>query len=713
MNRKEVLTAFRQLGVVLQEKTNQGVGDCPFCNKEKHLYVALEPRERPQRHPVEPGFWDCKHCGRNGGVNAFLTTIHAFAIDSTTDADYLALAHDRQTPKSVFRAYSLGYYQPIERWLIPVRNAEGGIINLRSWEPGSNAFGIAGLPLGLFNLDLLATAGPIYLCEGEWDALALLWLLTKLKSTGGGPFRDDPELSVSVLGCPGANVWKPQWNQFFSNREVYICYDKDDAGRSGVGRVITSLTNDPRPPAGISALEWGNDLPEGYDLRDLISRGRGDPGKTYDEFRGLFQAHKGNGEGGGGSDERPRLPSVSVSDYEDLLPYYRGVLHLTPKMEDAILLTLATTASIHLPGDRDSPVWMFLIAPGGAGKTAILRSLEHYPECLYRSQMTPASLVSGINAEGGEDNSLIPKLSGKTLVLKDYTEVLSMPMAAQESIYGVLRGAFDGKVDRSFAARERLYDDTYFSFIAGVTHAIHRYKQAEVGERFLKFEMVPYADIPDHAQTIRAALRQVEEDRSPQFRELREAAYGFLFSRKYQVVSVPTWFEDRIVALAQIVSYLRAVVPRAASSDREILYRPVIEIGTRVGKQLMKLAQSLSIILGRDIDEEIYRVIKQVAMDSSIGLSMEVVQYLSTSKSGLGTPALSDRMRMSKDTILRRMRDLEELKAVESYKGPNGSGNHGNHALFWRLSDHLRELWDQAEIGRPIPVKVPRKKKKR
>ena len=73
------------------------------------------------------------------------------------------------------------------------------------------------------------------------------------------------------------------------------------------------------------------------------------------------------------------------------------------------------------------PVWLYLVIPPGGGKTEVLQALDGPGREIYAlSILTPQTLISGqILKRGQHDPSLLPKLDGKTLVLKDFTAMLT------------------------------------------------------------------------------------------------------------------------------------------------------------------------------------------------------------------------------------------------------------------------------------------------
>ena len=110
--------------------------------------------------------------------------------------------------------------------------------------------------------DVLYRPGDIVICEGEFDRLAL-------KAQG---FR-------AATSTGGARVFRDDWAADFAPiRNVYICFDRDAAGREGalhVGRLI--------PQARI--IELPEEVGEGGDVTDFFVR----LGHTDDDFRALFE----------------------------------------------------------------------------------------------------------------------------------------------------------------------------------------------------------------------------------------------------------------------------------------------------------------------------------------------------------------------------------------------------------------------------------------
>jgi DNA primase len=77
-----------------------------------------------------------------------------------------------------------------------------------------------GSQAGLFNVECLKAASYgviIYICEGEWDAMAL-----------------EAQGYEYVVGVPGAFTFMKEWLHLFKDRHVVILYDADQTGAIAV-----------------------------------------------------------------------------------------------------------------------------------------------------------------------------------------------------------------------------------------------------------------------------------------------------------------------------------------------------------------------------------------------------------------------------------------------------------------------------------------------
>jgi hypothetical protein len=108
---------------------------------------------------------------------------------------------------------------------------------------------------------LLAKPPRIVICEGEFDRLVL-------ESQG----------IAAVTSTGGARVFRPEWAPHFDAiEEVYVCYDRDEAGRVGALHVAQLI-----PKARL--VELPEEVGDGGDVTDFFVR----LGKTRDDFLALL-----------------------------------------------------------------------------------------------------------------------------------------------------------------------------------------------------------------------------------------------------------------------------------------------------------------------------------------------------------------------------------------------------------------------------------------
>ena len=94
-----------------------------------------------------------------------------------------------------------------------------------------------------------------------------------------------------------------------------------------------------------------------------------------------------------------------------------------------ILDVVLGTVMVHrIEGD---PLWLFIVGPPGAIKTEILRTVSPHQAIYPLSTLSPNAMISGYVTDG-PDPSLLPRLDGKVLIVKDFTTILQMHREGSE-----------------------------------------------------------------------------------------------------------------------------------------------------------------------------------------------------------------------------------------------------------------------------------------
>jgi len=638
------------------ESGDQLYGTCPFCGKTKFYAHA------------ESGQWDCKagECQRRGNAFTFLQQIWEFWLEQTRSGDYKQLAQNRGL--TVDTLMEGGAAWDGDRWLLPVLSPDGTLVNLRTFQVKSGQLlNTKGLKSGLFGAEFLDEAGTVWLCEGEWDALALRQLLAFDEGV--------------VVAAPGAGVWKNEWTSWLRGRDVVLCYDHDEAGYTGRARVREGLEGE---GCKVRELVWPEDAPAGTDVRDFVRAG----GTRHGLFD-LVQLIRADGE----VLEEGVAEAVEPWTFDEAFEVYDRWLKMTPGITAALRLAWATVLSSRLPGD---PLWLFLVAPPGGCKTELLMPLVATDECVVRSTLTPHSLVSGFRLPGGGDPSLLPLLANKTFVLKDWTEIQQMPQASREEVYAVLRGAYDGRVEKSFGnGITRIYE-CHFSLLAGATHHVQADRTAALGERFLMYRMGNDTTATTE-DVIRAAMANVtHEDKMRQ--ELGGAVARFL-ATPIDLEALPELTEEQetsLVILSQLVSQMRAQVVRDYRGE-DVLYRPEYEVGTRIAKQLKKLAQALSLTEDsrtRWVSDNAFALCTQVGLDSATQWHRAIVEAVAEAGDvGQSIERIQTMTNIPRTTLGKRLEDLELLGVLDH----TTQKTQGRPRYIYTLGKGTQALWDAWE----------------
>lgn len=657
---------------------SQWRGDCPLCGKERHLFAN-----------GDSGLWDCKVCGESGNQTTFMRKVHAAASAATTREQLRELSHRRGIPSGVLREAGLARLWTGE-WLIPVTSG-GALRDLRKYD-GRQLLSTPGCKAQLWGADELAAApgAEAYLMEGEWDGLAMRWML-----------RDAGRAGLAVpVAVPGATTLKDEWVDLFQGRRVTTFYDADDAGDKGQLKAEERL----RPVASrLLHVCWPDSAPSGWDARDH-ARSRvaeAGAGGALDELLAMAGDRTRRRAASDGSGPAAVQPSrwteaeLPETDFAGVVETFRRYLVLGPDAELALKLMLAVALSNDVD---DDPLWLYVIAPPSTGKTELLSQFQESSRCVFVSSVTPHGLVSGWRGEGKSDPSLIPKLRGKTLVAKDFTEILAMPEFAQNELYSILRGAYDGFVDRVYGnGVVRKYRDCHFSILAGSTQAIRLKRNSALGERFLQFEM-PAVSAAEEEERCLKAIDMIGRRREKSD-EMGRAVCAFL-KRKVDPAALPAFPRERqleVVRLARLVAAMRTDVMRNRYTS-EIEVRMDRESATRLTKQLAKLASLLAVIDGAgEVSKGNVREVARVALDTVGGFSLDVLQAL-MGMGGRGTKRdVAESCRLTPSTVGRRVDDMVYTGVLEPVAGAAGTGSRGGRpAAEYAVRAEVRELWQTA-----------------
>jgi len=688
-----VLRPFEQHGVDFSDTSGtQAIATCPFTDKPRKFYVNSRT-----------GLWDSKTAGLSGNTLKFLELKAEQNEEEMQDVDLKALVRDRKLPRLAFQDIGLGFDGL--NYTLPIRDREGALENVRLFRLGKRLYHTKGFSPGLWGAEALAgSPGTVYICEGEWDAIALRWLLDKL------------DKHDAVVAAPGASAFKKAWGPWFKGWDVVVLYDHDGPGEQGEEFFRKRVGSYPKR---IRYTHWPDELPEGFDVRDWVIKGaieRGNPAKCFKVMKSLLQDGTRIGQREAVEDKKVRPKGkrrkVKLAKWEDVETAFRKWLHM-PDI-NAVKISLATIISNQIEGD---PVWMFLVAPPGGCKTELINAASGAAKTYMISSLTTHSLISGATAPGGQDPSLMAKLDGLTLLIKDMTSIVSCQDAVVDELFGILRDAYDGHCGKYFGTGiERVYD-ARFSILAGTTPAIYEVteRHKSLGERFLKFCIGDFIQHTGERDIILRAMGNVGSSVSMR-EELKDVCGRFLAKAiPEELPTMSTEMAVRISALAMFGSRLRGSVSRDKYRNELMLNKPFSEVGGRLGIQLKKLGQSLAILEGKtSVGEPEYALLKKTVLDTVPQREETMVRTLWTECDDIDddvkTNAIAAKTRFPPTTVSRVLGDLNSLQVVQR----GGKGN----SFRWTLGAYMRTCCEEsgiydnaAERKRNAIVRIRRRRK--
>jgi len=252
------LRLFESLGVAFcwDGSKEARAEECPFCDGEK---FSLN---------VETGQYCChsaNKCGQTGNAYTFVNHYYEKLLAMTSDADYQRLRDKRGLPLQTLKRHGLAWDAAHGCWLIPYKSKNGTVQNLTRYYPtDGRKLSLSGLPAQPYCIDQLSddTHRRLLIVEGPWDCIAADQHFRSMKT----------RTRYDLLAVPSATIFKPEWSQHLSGRDVRICLDNDKAGRDGAKRIV-SIVQQQKVPCGLRVLEWPPETPEKYDISDAIRDG--------------------------------------------------------------------------------------------------------------------------------------------------------------------------------------------------------------------------------------------------------------------------------------------------------------------------------------------------------------------------------------------------------------------------------------------------------
>jgi DNA-binding transcriptional ArsR family regulator len=360
--------------------------DCPFCA------ARGKPSNNKFVLATESGLTRCLVCpNKEGNCNhfSFITKFHEMIYNRTRYEDYERLGGLRGLNPDTLNHAGLAYNRVKNEWLIPYYNPKATTLNNlgRCKETGPSAFKVMKAPAvgELFRMqpynpgwDLAEwDTDEVIFCEGEWDTLAAVDMLSEL-----------PDCPM-ILGTPGAETIPVKLGKYLLKKKTaYVWYDYDESGISGAHRMSSELFKHfdninvfnwevlSGSYPGVEAIEEA--VPDKMDLKDFYHAAWSSDRlpKKFDEFSSCWNLRSVDVTDPH-IEERDTPGYVStladideVGSLKDYFRMYSQHMMLSQTNRLAIIAGLAISTSVYMRGE---PLWGFMIGPASclSGETQV------------------------------------------------------------------------------------------------------------------------------------------------------------------------------------------------------------------------------------------------------------------------------------------------------------------------------------------------------
>lgn len=735
----ENLKPYLTHGVELVWKgdSGQAKGDCPFCGKEAKFEVQIETTK-----------FQCWSCREKGEVKGFVRKLWEMSYEQTESYDELV---EERGFLSMEALMMWGFAKSITtgEWLLPGYNHEGKIVQLYRYVDFGGKKRFLATPTlnhGFFKTtdELDPNKDTFYILEGAWDG-PMFWETAKHSRIVNGSLQYTADVSKSILskgeviGLPGIQTFAPRWCPLFTGKNVVIIFDNDHpkenaktkkiiapAGLDGIRHVVGGLYSD-TPPDQTLYVKWGEgeydrdgtieqyydeDLPSGFDVRDALSPHEEIKDRVI-ELDGILQKVEAIEpqwtEATRKVEEEEALKPLPCDNYKTLINSWRKAMKWTPGLEHGLSTILAAVTSTKAVG---SQLWIKMIGPPSCGKSTLCEAVSVNTKYVY-AKSTMRGFHSGYKTDGAgkEDNSLITKIRGKTLVTKDGDTLLQAPNLGQ--ILSEARDLYDGTSRTHYRNKMgRDYSGVRMTWILCGTSSLRSIDQSELGERFLDCVIMENIDDEEEDDILMRVANKADRTLSmesgeggssqydPELAEAMQLTGGYINYLRDNApgllakVQNPEDMRYKITRLAKFVAFMRA---RPSKKQEENAER---EFAARLVEQHIRLAKSLAVVLNRDaVDAYVLAKVHRVALDTARGQTLQIARQLfKYQDSGMEIRTIATAVSRGDAATRTMLRFLKEIGVAEAFTKSKVPGVKGR--VRWRLTPTMFKLYkDVMEIG--------------
>jgi hypothetical protein len=416
---------------------------------------------------------------------------------------------------------------------------------------------------------------------------------------------------------------------------------------------------------------------------------------------------------GESSKDKPKgvdgLTPIFCDNYKTLENSWKKALKWTDGLGHGLGFMLAVVTSTKSVGTQ---LWGKVFANAGGGKTTLAEAISVARDYIYPKDSI-TGLFSGyqIDGAGAQDFSMINQINGKTLIIKDADTIIQNPALPQ--IISQFRALYDRSIRTQFKNKmSRDYEGISTTVLFCGTSSMRQLDSSELGERFLDCVLMEGIDedLEDEInwRVINRADRNLamEANGKPENRQDPEMTLAMQLTGGYvtylrlnaqDLLSQVDGSDDAkqfVMRCGKFVAYMRA---RPSSTQDEVAER---EFSARLVEQHWRLAKCLAVVLNRkEVDKEVLKRVKRVAMDTSRGHTLEIARHLYKSReAGIELGAVALRTNVSDDKTRNLLKFMRQIGMAEIHVPANKVGTR-NATKRYRLTEKFRKLYHDV-VGR-------------
>lgn len=325
-------------------------------------------------------------------------------------------------------------------------------------------------------------------------------------------------------------------------------------------------------------------------------------------------------------------------------------------LEDSSILRCVTASYMANVLEGRPPIWLVILGDPGGGKTELLKLFEKCERTVSKSNITPASLLSGWDSA---ESLLTPEMDGKVLLLYDFSTFIEGSRDQVVKLMSLMRYVYDGAL-QMHTGKGPLEFTGKLGFMSACTPALDEYKDfvSKLGERFMYIRMLD----EDSDKMMEAAIKG-----STYRDKLREKAQllmkELVETFELQDKSFSGDLFGTLKETCKIMVMLRASFERDRYT-KEILRKPIVEKPTRVATALSRILLCARVTGAPD--GELYTMLLRFLRDSMDEDRRQILEFVNSGKVKLADVALY--VRRSKSVVGRRIEELEEIGVLKQDK---------------------------------------------